>query len=493
MHPARPNSRDQLSRAAAKRRILATWVAGATLPGMRHTADVRALNFAWLLRLRWSAIAGQLVTIAGVQLTMGYALPLGWLAAIIGLEAATNLAAHRYAQQEKPPSESAFVALLIVDLLALTGLLYLTGGAHNPFNFLYLVYIALASIVLRSGQTWALTLLSAGLFGALFIQSVPLERPAPDPVEETAEPAPKNEHHHHHGGDAAPKAEEPSNHDAHAGHDAHDGMSEHLRGMWVAFCVAAVFIVYFVTRVSRSLAQRDAELARARELALRSERLVSLGTLAAGAAHELGTPLSTIKLVAAELERALAAGETPDDLLEDTRLILGEVQRCREVLDQLSADAGRTSGEGLTRMTLQAIVSKVLKPVSEANRVEIGGDPTIELSVYPRAFIRVLRSLVKNGLAASEDGVVTITGRADGDTLGVTVVDTGAGMTEDVLAHATEPFFTTRPTGEGMGLGLFLARSVVEGLDGWLTIESAVGRGTTASITLPQAAGDANG
>src|SRR5690606_36216657 len=129
----------------------------------------------------------------------------------------------------------------------------------------------------------------------------------------------------------------------------HEHMHTHLRGMWVALGVAAGFIVYFLMRVTRALAQREEELARARHLAARQEKLASLATLAAGAAHELSTPLSTIATVARELERHLQDGSA--EQREDVGLIRSQVERCRAILWQMSAEAGESAGEGLSRVT----------------------------------------------------------------------------------------------------------------------------------------------
>ena len=191
-----------------------------------------ASNFGWLLRLRWSAIAGQVITIVAVHAIVGIDLPLGPLAAIILFEVATNIAAHHFRRITSSIGEPAVASLMIVDVLCLTGLLYFTGGPFNPFSFLYLVYIALAAVVLRPRWAWPLVTLSLACLGGLFFKHVRLELGS-----------------------------------AHSS----DHMGMHLKGMWVASAVAAVFIVYFVHRVTSALARREADLAKAREEAVRAE------------------------------------------------------------------------------------------------------------------------------------------------------------------------------------------------------------------------------
>src|SRR5262249_33714904 len=190
----------------------------------------------------------------------------------------------------------------------LSALLYLTGGPLNPFSFLYLVQIALAAVILRARFTWALVALSLACSGVLFFAHRDL------PLGETT----------------------------HAEHAA-GSLSIHLYGMWVAFGVAATFIVYFLMRVTRALAEREAELREVHQKTARNEKLASLATLAAGAAHELATPLSTIALAAKELERQ-TAGQS--GLAEDGQLIRSQGERGRGILGRVAADAGRAFGEG---------------------------------------------------------------------------------------------------------------------------------------------------
>ena len=206
-----------------------------------------------------------------VRFGMSLEIPLAPLFALVGVALVSNLAGIACARA-RTPQDWWLLAVMALDVLIFSGLLYFTGGPENPFSFLYLVPIAIAAITLRSAWTWMLVLLSLASSPVLFARHQPL--PAA-------------------GG--------------HAGH-----MALHLRGMWVAFGVASAFIVYFLMRVRRALAARDEELVSSRSLAARQERLASLATLAAGAAHELATPLSTIAVVAKDLERAVArAGARP--------------------------------------------------------------------------------------------------------------------------------------------------------------------------------------
>ena len=396
--------------------------------------DVEQINFSWLLKLRWGAIAGQVVTIAGVYWLMHIRLPLLPLGAIIGIELLSNIF---YTWRiRRPTREWERPALMALDVLLLTALLYFTGGPFNPFSFFYLVEIALGAAVLRPRWIWALVVLSIGCSGLLFLDYREL------PI-------------------------------THAEH-----MAIHLQGMWVAFGVAAAFIVYFLLRITRALSEREAELEASRQQTVRSERLASLATLAAGAAHELATPLGTIALVAKELERALAARPAGDDAAADVQLIREQVQRCRAILDQMATDAGEHAGENIVPCSLAEILAL------ENVRVELDDAARTRQFLFPpRALGQAIRGIVKNALDASPDVVVRAS--CENGHVRIEVRDQGAGMPPDVLARAGEPFFTTKPPGKGMGLGIFLTRALVERLGGSLRLVSVVGKGTTAIVELP--------
>jgi len=410
--------------------------------------DALRINFLWLVRLRWGAIVGQLITILGVQLILDIDLPLRPLFAIIAVEAISNVACAARAARPGPLEPWLIGGVLAADVVLLTVLLYLTGGAFNPFSFLYLVHITLAAVVLSPRWTWALVGLALSCFGLLF------ELP-PRPVVE--------------------------------GHAEH--MHMHLQGMWVAFAVAAGFIVYFVQRVTSALAERERQLAEARDLTARNERLASLATLAAGAAHELSTPLSTIAIVAKELEHQIERSAGQPDAIADARLIREQVNRCREILVQMTADAGESIGEASEAIPLGRLLDEAIGGLQETSPIRLSGDDVLlrrELNVPRNPVVLAIRNVVKNAQEASHDARPVEIGIASiGDECVIEVKDSGTGMLPDVLQRACEPFFTTKQPGQGMGLGLFLSRTVLARLGGRIELDSAVGRGTTVRLILP--------
>ncbi|MDG2306694.1 MAG: ATP-binding protein [Candidatus Binatia bacterium] len=427
------------------------WGVGA--PGEAHPlADERnRINLSWLLLLRWGAGAGQSLTVLIVWGWLGIELPLGPLFCLIAIGAGSNLAATLWLGRAESIPEAAPAAVMLIDVAVLTGLLWVTGGPSNPFSTLYLVNIALAAAVLRPRWTWGLVVLSIGCFGLLFRVSG-------------------------------------SEHDA-MSHMAHGGLGLHFEGMFVAFAVSAVFIAYFVQRVTGELARREGELADARNARTRAERLASLGTLAAGAAHELSTPLSTIAVVARELERKLGVTVGQDEAAEDARLVREQVDRCRHILDQMSADAGEVRGDTFVAVGLAELVSESTDGLREVDRLDVlveELDPERSLYVPKRAVVQALRAVTKNALeASSKDTSVEIRAGLEGAEWRIQVRDRGPGMSDDVLARVGEPFFTTKGPGRGMGLGVFLAQTVLSGLGGGLEMKSWPGVGTTAELRLP--------
>ena len=256
-------------------------------------------------------------------------------------------------------------------------------------------------------------------------------------------------------------------------------------------------LAYFIGRVLLALRTREEELANMRERAAQNERLASLTTLAAGAAHELGTPLGTIAVIAKELEREanLVGPESPptpglSTLAEDAALIRQQVDRCRQILERMRGDvAGRSSDEP-GRCSVDDVVEAVrgqLRVDAYERLAVIRPRPLPEIAAPLRAVQQAVQFLVNNAFDASPpDAPVELEVDATEErAVRITVRDRGTGMDEETLRRATEPFFTTKDPGRGMGLGLFLVRLVAERNGGRLRLDSTAGRGTTAVLELP--------
>jgi two-component system sensor histidine kinase RegB len=406
------------------------------------------LTLPWLLRLRWLALLTQIVLTAAA----GYS---GWpptsrvVWALVGLGVLSNLGLTTLNRRRiLLGSRSLVGGILLADVLLLTAMLAVTGGPFNPFAVVFLVNVTLAAVTLGSGWTWVIVLSSIGGYASLFAW-------------------PRAPHEH-----LAVSSTWPS----------------HLVGMWLAFATSAVLIALFVTGVTRTLAGRERELSELRAFAARNERLASLTALAAGAAHELATPLATIAVAAGELERA-ADRHDMSSLADDVSLIRLQVDRCRDILDRMS---GRASGKWIETsrpVPLDEIVRLLRDELGADQRAHVRIDAEFPpvLLVPCAGLVQVLRNLVANALDASGPGdVVSLAVTANGSRVAFAVRDHGPGMSADTLERAGEPFFTTKPPGSGYGLGLFLVRHFAERHGGSLVVDSAPERGTTVVLELPR-------
>jgi two-component system sensor histidine kinase RegB len=411
------------------------------------------LNLSWLVHLHWYAIAGQVALIWAAVAVTRIGVPMATLAGFIAAELTANGLLWVWSRNARV-TDAGIAAVMLIDAAALTVLLDLTGGASNPFSILYLVNVALSAVLLSRRWAWMLTGASLAGFGALFV------------------------HERFYG----------ASHHISWHLDPAQMMEAHLRTMWVAFALASVFVVFFVQRVTGELATRERELRDERVRAERREKLASLATLAAGAAHELSTPLSTIAVVAKELQRALPA-DASQEARDDLQLVRDQVARCRDILDRMAARAGENVGEPLAPIAVPRLIASALDGLRARERVELEIDPAAEEAQVAGPFRGLgdaLRGLLKNAIQASDAGApVKLRASRVGSVIRFAVADRGRGMPPEVLARVGEPFFTTKVPGEGMGLGLFLTRALAEHLGGEFHITSIPGTGTEARIDLP--------
>ncbi|MGM0556997.1 MAG: ATP-binding protein [Myxococcota bacterium] len=397
----------------------------------------------WLIRLRWVAAVVQAVLIVGAAALPSLHVELVQLAGVLFVVVATNAGLQAACSRGRSLPDLIIPGILGLDIGLLTVGLWLSGGPMNPFSFLYVFYVAVAAVVTTRTWSWVLSLLAVGGYGLLYVVSGP------------------------------------------AHHD--DAMLMHLNGMWIAMAVTAGLIIYFVSMLQRSLAERDRELARVRA---NQQRLGSLTAMAAGAAHELATPLATIALTSNELARELEE-EGSDELADDAELIRSQVDRCRSVLDRMAADAGQPSGQAMDEVEVGALVDRGLAGLSEGHRVDVElDDDAPRLTVPVEMLAEVLGSLMQNAIDASApEQPIQLEAAASKVGVAFRVIDTGVGMTAQEIGRASEPFYTTKDSRDRMGLGLYVAQQLATDLGGALDIESSPGSGTRVTLWLPVDAG----
>jgi two-component system sensor histidine kinase RegB len=273
----------------------------------------------------------------------------------------------------------------------------------------------------------------------------------------------------------------------------HDGgFQMHIFGMWLGFLISAGFVAVTIVGMAHSLRERDRKLAEAREQALQNEQLVAMGSLAAGAAHELGTPLGTMAILINELEQEYS-GDV-DRILHDKLEILGQqIARCKQALSVISATAGAHRAEAGHRMPVTDYIQHVVAEW-HAQRPGIFLDihfnhqlPDSEI-IAERTLTQALINILNNAADVSpEDIRLEATGTVSSLTL--VISDRGPGLHEGVSGQLGQHPVTTKD--DGMGFGLYLARATVNRLDGDLSIRNREEGGTITRITLPLLASDA--
>ena len=407
------------------------------------------INLRWIVRLRWGAVAGQSATILVAGRFLREPLPIGPLLSVCALLAAWNLIVHLWLLRGATPTDRACALNLLADVIALTALLALSGGAFNPFSLLYLVHITIAAVILPA--RWSTLLAASSVLCYSALQRVPA-------------------------GSLSLISEDP--------------MLLHIRGRWVAFIVAAVFISTFSRRMSDALRRRDDELDRARSDAEATERLAALGTLAAGTAHELNTPLGTIAILAAEL-----AAQLDGDRKQEAEEIRRQISRCKEIIGKMLAPRGGAELEEAKEFEVAPVVEAAVERWQAGRK---GPRPRLLIEQSVRrararlamhGFEQAVMNLLDNAAQATESKAareVKIVLTRQLDLLRLTVSDNGVGVPEALLRRIGEPFFTTKEPGRGTGLGLYLARHVVEREGGEMIVSSTEGRGTEVTLTVPE-------
>ncbi len=405
-----------------------------------------SLNLRRLFWLRNIAIAAQVVVIAWVHFALEMPLPLKPMAFVITLLALFNVLAGLRLRRRWPVTDAEFFAHLLVDVTALTVLLFYSGGATNPFISLYLLPLIIVATVLPRIYTWAMAAVTAACYTALMFYAVPLA--------------------------------------AHNG--MHEDFSLHLLGMWFNFLLSAALITFFIVRMAATLRERERMLAHLREESLRNERIVALGVLATGAAHELSTPLTTMAVITEDLEQSCA--HLPE-VAEDVRCLRDQIAICKTTLAHLLASSGHARAAHTTSLSLEAFLNgmlqqwQLMRPAVPTVSHWVGAQPMPRI-IAEQTLSQTLLNLLNNAADASPAGI-EMEGSWDDKELTIEIRDRGPGITPEVARLAMQPFFTTKAPGQNFGLGLFLANATVERLGGKVRLFNRSGGGACTRVTLP--------
>ena len=399
-----------------------------------------------LVLIRWVAVAGQALTLLLVYYGLDFRFALGAALAVVGISALLNLGVFLLFPASTRLSDRQAAGYLVFDLLQLAALLYLTGGLENPFSLLMLVPVTISATILSRASTVTIGLLGVGLLSALAFVHAPL--PWSD-----------------------------------------SGLNLPLLyqfGAWTALVLGTGFMAVYASQVAAE-ARRMSDALAATQMALaREQQLSALGGLAAAAAHELGTPLGTIAVVAKELSR-----EIPPDSphAEDVGLIASQAQRCREILARLSIRPEREEGgDAFSFLPLSGLVEAAAAPygrtgiaVGVALRTA-GAQPVVARSPE---IIHGLGNLIENAVDFAGSRVELGIAWSD-EEVSVEILDDGPGINVDILSALGEPYTTSRP-GDGMGLGVFIAKTLLEHTGASVRFGNRPGGGARVAIVWPRA------
>jgi two-component system, sensor histidine kinase RegB len=403
-------------------------------------------NLLLLIQLRWLAVLGQLTTILGVHLVFGVRLPMVPMLATVGVLVALNLAMFP-ARALRPATNAQVMAGLLVDVACLTVLLYLSGGATNPFVSLYLLQVVLGAVLLETGSSWALVFLTSAAFAFLAVVHRPLPLP---PLLATSL------------------------------------SGAFLFALWFNYTLTATLVVQFVTRIARNLRDRDARLAELRQRAAEEEHIVRMGLLASGAAHELGTPLASISVALGDWRADKKIARDPQ-LSAEVADMQAEVARCKAIVAGILFAAGEISGEAPERTTLRRFVTGLIEGWPRNDSVILDYRLASDLPIVAdRALGQSIVNLLDNAIEAGATGIRLSIAQQD-EALVLAVRDDGRGFPAEILPRIGDPYNSSKGR-QGAGLGLFLTHNVLRTLGGTLTARNLETGGAEVLLRVPAAA-----
>ena len=391
-------------------------------------------------------IAAQCMTFALAHWVLNMQLPWAEMVAVTVMLAVLNLATWVRLRRKWPVSSIEFFAQLLVDVFALSALLYFSGGSTNPFISLYLLPLTIAAAALPWAYTWVMAAVTISCYTLMLFYYLPL----------------------------------PHDHEEH-----NSEFNLHVSGMWLAFVLSTMLIAWFVVKMGISIRERDKDLALAREQALRNEQIIALGTLAAGAAHELGTPLATMAVVTGELQDEYKENR---EFQDNIRILRDQITQCKHTLTQLLADAGQARAEEGSGQAVDSFLRQVLdkwqlmRPSVQFTYRGSGVEPAPQI-LNTQLLSQSILNLLNNAADASLKHI-EIEVSWNYQELHLQILDYGDGLTGEAVQRAGQPFFTSKASGQGFGIGLFLANANIERFGGRVRLTNRVG-GACTQVTLP--------
>ncbi len=431
-------------------------------------------NLKWLFILRNLMIFCEVILILLTIHGLGIRLPEQQLWLVVLSAGAFNVYTSMRMQSDEVVSEIEIFSQICIDVFAIAALLFLTGGASNPITWVFLLPVIITAIMLPQAYAWYMVILTTSLYTMLIAFNIPLpsvEPHIPDPsmMMSNMESYQMLQHMH----------------------EMNDKsyFSLHMFGMWFGFVFSAGLVGFFVVELARTLRVQERSLSKARENALRDERVVALGTLAASAAHDMGTPLGTIAIVSHELEQEYPSHRYPE-LYDKMRIIQDQLTRCKEALSVMSASAGEMRAES------GGVIGLIdyLEDLINQWRTHLPGvklnyfiDPDVALDAKIIAELTLTHSLINilnNAAEASPPELgVELHAKWDLDFITIKIRDFGPGFPPEIVeSGGKQPVVSKK---RGLGVGLFLTYSTINRLGGVIKLFNCESGGAVVEITLP--------
>jgi two-component system sensor histidine kinase RegB len=403
-------------------------------------------NLYVLSLIRGVALLGQVLALTYFTWAQPIGLPVTAIAFVLSVYASLTAAIWVRSRRAVPIGDTEFFIHLLADIAFFSILLFFSGGASNPFVSYLLIPISIAAITLSRGYSIAIAVIALLCYSLLLKYYVAIAALAP-------------------------------------GHHQATGNSLHILGMWANFAISAAIIIYFISRMAATLKQQEQEIAMRRDAQLRDEQLLAVGTLAAGTAHELGTPLNTMKLIVDEM--LLDTGNQADVVLLNQ-----QIEQCKTTLKQLLTTAEESQSTKLEARPVQDYFDNVLarwqlmRPLLQT-RIQFTDSPAVNAVFHPTIAQSIL-NLLNNAADASERVDIDLGWNTEMAT--ISIRDFGAGLDTDKMEMLGQPFVTDKA--DGLGLGLFLSQATLTRFGGTVSLQNAPEGGTLTQISLPLVTAD---
>ena len=406
------------------------------------------LHIRHLYILRSLFIVVQIVAILIATLYMGLALPLMPLVLELIALSAFNIYVWLRLKRYDDASDNEIFKHLLVDVGALTIVLYFTGGASNPFITLFIFPLIISVTVMPARFSWMFAAITFIAYTFLMFQYQPLDM-------------------------------------MHAEHKMGSDFNTHIMGMWMAFALSAGLVAHFVAKMGNTIRSQQNLLVKANEDALRDRQIIELGTLAASTAHELGTPLGTMNLLVNELKKEIR--DVPDQVTEDLNSLKNQIDRCKDALSNLSASAGAINISEGTITAVDDYLSNVLstwqsvRPDVELLTNWSGSESSANI-LDDRTLTQAIMNILDNAADVSPQDVEW-DAVWNNKQLSMEIRDRGHGLSEDIKHKLGKT--PVSPKEQGLGLGLFLSHTIIERFGGSVNLSNREGGGMTTRITVP--------